>query len=189
MCCMNLRINYWFSYSVYDSYIISSTPPPPLCPISNKVSFFSCYMTGCSRSSVYYQSKGRCAFQFGRNTIKRREHNSEYSYRGLHLQVFNNNNYYYAQKPYERSIRLKPRFRDRQCMSQRWLSSQATSSRLLTQNNEKLVWHKEFPHRLNFYKNVLFLMSIKSHKFNQLNSVMHCRTVSVDLISSILRKQ
>jgi len=52
-----------------------------------------------------------------------------------------------------------------------------------------ITWHKEFSDMLNFSKNFLFFMSIISHIVNHLNSLIQCRTISVDLTSNILRKQ
>jgi len=42
---------------------------------------------------------------------------------------------------------------------------------------------------LNFSKNFLFFMSIISHIVNHLNSLIQCRTISVDLTSNILRQK
>jgi len=52
-----------------------------------------------------------------------------------------------------------------------------------------ITWHKEFSdRRLKSSINFLFLMSSRSHITSQLNSVIHCRTIFIDLTSSSFRK-
>ena len=47
------------------------------------------------------------------------------------------------------------------------------------------TWHNEFSDTLYFAKNFLFLASITSFTVDTLNSLMHCSTVSFNLMSNM----